>query len=49
MWSATKGRDPEGNEIAGRWTVPGVWSGTFLMVRNGGGKETIASETSETV
>lgn len=23
----------EGREISGRWTVPGDWSGTFIMVR----------------
>jgi hypothetical protein len=23
----------EGTEIDGRWTVPGAWSGTFLMIR----------------
>ena len=25
----------EGTEIEGRWTVPGNWSGTFLMIRGG--------------
>ena len=25
--------DQEGEEIWGRWTVPGNWSGTFLMIR----------------
>ena len=25
--------NPEGTEIEGRWTVPGNWSGTFLMIR----------------
>ena len=24
---------PEGDEIAGKWTIPGEWSGTFIMVR----------------
>ncbi len=24
---------PGGDEIEGRWTIPGVWSGSFLMVR----------------
>ena len=24
---------PGGDEIEGRWTIPGAWSGTFLMVR----------------
>ncbi len=23
----------EATEISGRWTIPGVWSGTFLMIR----------------
>ena len=23
----------DGNEITGRWDIPGVWSGTFIMVR----------------
>lgn len=41
--------DVEGNEIAGSWTIPGEWSGTFLMVRNGGAEETMASEASENV
>jgi len=26
----------DGNEIEGRWTIPGVWSGTFLMIRAAG-------------
>lgn len=40
---------PGGDEIQGRWTIPGDWSGTFLMVRHSGGKEKIAREVSETV
>ena len=24
---------PSGDEITGRWTIPGVWSGTFIMTR----------------
>ena len=23
----------EGDEIAGRWTIPDIWSGSFIMVR----------------
>ena len=23
----------EGTEVAGRWSIPGSWSGTFLMIR----------------
>ena len=26
----------DGQEIEGRWTVPGNWSGTFLMIRGAG-------------
>ena len=25
----------DGEEIAGKWTVPGSWSGAFLMIRSG--------------
>ena len=28
----------DGTEIEGRWSIPGSWSGTFLMVRSGGHK-----------
>ena len=28
--------DAEGLEITGRWTIPGVWSGSFIMVRERG-------------
>lgn len=24
---------PEGDEIVGEWTIPGIWSGSFIMVR----------------
>ena len=24
---------PEGDEISGRWTIPGQWSGSFIMLR----------------
>jgi hypothetical protein len=27
---------PEGDEIVGEWTIPGVWSGSFIMVRQPG-------------
>ena len=30
--------DPGGDEIEGEWTIPGRWSGTFLMVRGGRGE-----------
>lgn len=25
----------DGNEIDGRWKIPGMWSGKFLMIRSG--------------
>ncbi len=28
--------DAEGMEITGRWTIPGGWSGSFIMVREKG-------------
>ena len=33
----------DGTEISGRWSIPGNWSGTFLMIRptGAGAKETI--------
>jgi hypothetical protein len=41
--------DAEGNEIEGRWTVPGIWSGTFLMVRHGGANEELEEEIGERI
>lgn len=32
---------PEGDEIAGEWTIPGIWSGTFIMVRQIGAVEEV--------
>ena len=37
----------DGSEIAGRWTVPGSWSGTFLMIRARGAERTATRETAE--
>ena len=31
----------EATEIEGRWTVPGIWSGKFLMIRSGGKEEAV--------
>ena len=33
---------PDGTEIEGRWTVPGNWSGKFLMIRSAGQAEAVA-------
>jgi hypothetical protein len=33
---------PDGAEIEGRWTVPGNWSGKFLMIRPAGKAEAVA-------
>jgi hypothetical protein len=32
----------DGTEIEGRWTVPGSWSGKFLMIRSAGKAEAVA-------
>jgi hypothetical protein len=40
---------PGGDEIEGRWTIPGVWSGTFLMVRASRQSEAIERQASEKV
>lgn len=34
----------DGLEITGRWTIPGVWSGTFIMVRETGVEEPAEQE-----
>lgn len=39
----------EGEEITGRWTVPGVWSGTFLMVRRARNEASETRRVSEEV
>ena len=38
-----------GDEIEGVWTIPGVWSGTFLMVRAGKTADAIERKVSEEV
>lgn len=41
--------DGEGLEITGRWSIPGNWSGTFIMVRERGVEEEIEAEAEEPV
>jgi len=38
-----------GDEIEGEWTIPGDWSGTFLMIRGGRAEEAIERHVSEEV
>lgn len=45
-----KGRlSADGNEIEGRWHVPGVWSGRFLMLRAGKEQAAIQRKAMEPV
>jgi hypothetical protein len=37
----------DGTEIEGRWTVPGNWSGKFLMIRSAGKTEDVARRVFE--
>jgi hypothetical protein len=39
----------EGTEINGRWDIPGVWSGTFIMVRQVGDEAAAEAKIAETV
>lgn len=36
---------PDGDEIVGEWSISGVWSGSFIMVRQPG----LAAEVEDTV
>ncbi len=38
---------PDGNEISGRWEIPGAWAGTFLMIRESGVAESVEVEVGE--
>ena len=40
---------PGGDEIEGEWTIPGDWSGTFLMVRGGKAEAEEELEVSEKI
>jgi hypothetical protein len=37
---------PGGDEIEGEWTIPGDWSGTFLMIRGAGNEAAVVREVS---
>jgi hypothetical protein len=37
---------PGGDEIEGEWTIPGDWSGTFLMIRGGRAEEAVERKVS---
>ena len=39
--------NPDGTEIEGRWTVPGNWSGKFLMIRSAGKEESVKRKAFE--
>ena len=39
----------EGTEIDGRWSIAGVWSGSFLMIRSGSAGFALTRETAEQV
>jgi hypothetical protein len=40
---------PGGDEIEGEWTIPGNWSGTFLMIRGAKASAAIERKVSEKV
>jgi hypothetical protein len=40
---------PGGDEIEGEWTIPGDWSGTFLMIRGGKAEAEEALEVGEEI
>lgn len=39
----------DATEIQGRWTIPGVWAGKFLMIRPEGARAAMIHEAFETV
>jgi len=39
----------DATEIQGRWSIPGVWSGKFLMIRPEGARAALLREVFETV
>ena len=43
------GLAPGGDEIEGRWAIPGAWSGTFVMVRQSRQSDAVEREATEKV
>jgi len=41
--------DADGVEITGRWEIPGVWAGTFIMIRERGLTADTAADATVTV
>ena len=41
--------DDDATEIAGRWHIPGQWSGSFIMVRRPGAEDAVEERVGETV
>ncbi len=41
--------DDAGLEIAGRWDIPGIWSGTFIMIREANLGDAVEQQVSETI
>ena len=39
----------DGSEIEGRWTIPGAWSGQFLMIRAGAVQASLFCDVAERV
>ena|ERR1700753_3379220 len=39
----------DGSEIEGRWTIPGVWSGKFLMIRAGALQGSLLRDVAERI
>jgi hypothetical protein len=37
----------EATEVEGRWTIPGVWSGTFLMIRPARKEESVERKATQ--
>jgi hypothetical protein len=39
----------EGHEISGSWSIPGVWSGSFVMIRERDMSQPVEARVSESV